>query len=68
MASNWRSLQVRGNMIVSLLLSELEAGKKQSSIDMMWINGETFYQLRQIDALYGPFSGDPSQRTIHRLG
>jgi len=21
----------------------------------MWINGETFYQLRQIDALYGPF-------------
>ncbi|MCB0798306.1 MAG: hypothetical protein KDB85_11880, partial [Chitinophagales bacterium] len=34
----------QGNMIVSLLLSELEAGKKQSSIDMMWINGETFYQ------------------------
>jgi hypothetical protein len=22
---------------------------------MTWINGETFYQLRQIDALYGPF-------------
>ena len=55
----------QGNMIVSLLLSELEAGKKQSSIDMMWINGETFYQLRQIDALYGPFSGIlPNERYI----
>ena len=23
---------------------------------MVWINGETFYQLRQIDALFGPFT------------
>jgi putative spermidine/putrescine transport system substrate-binding protein len=31
----------------------------------MWINGETFYQLRQIDALFGPFTGKlPNSRLI----
>ena len=45
----------QGNQLVSILMSEKEAGKKSSEIDMCWINGETFYQLRQIDALYGPF-------------
>jgi putative spermidine/putrescine transport system substrate-binding protein len=37
-------------------MSELESGQSESQIDMMWINGETFYQLRQIDGLYGPFT------------
>ncbi len=46
----------QGNMIVSALMTEKEAGKAESETDMMWINGETFYQLRQIDALYGPFT------------
>ena len=46
----------QGNQIVSLLMTEKEAGKRSSAIDMMWINGETFYQLRQIDGLYGPFT------------
>jgi len=45
----------QGNQIVSLLMTELEAGKNESEIDMAWINGETFFQLRQIDGLYGPF-------------
>lgn len=45
----------QGNQLVQLLLSELEAGKAQSALDLVWINGETFYQLRQLDALYGPF-------------
>ena len=52
------SLQVvpgQGTHIVSTLLAELEAGKAESSIDMCWLNGETFFQLRQIDALHGPF-------------
>lgn len=52
------SLQIvggQGNYIVSNLMAELEAGKTESSLDMMWINGETFFQLRQISALYGPF-------------
>lgn len=44
----------QGNAIVQLLMTEKQAGK-QGNIDMMWINGETFYQLRQIKGLYGPF-------------
>jgi putative spermidine/putrescine transport system substrate-binding protein len=47
----------QGNLIVSALMTEKEAGKAESETDMMWINGETFYQLRQIDALLGPFTG-----------
>jgi|SRR6056297_94015 len=46
----------QGTQIVSTLMSELESGSKASQIDMMWLNGETFYQLRQIDGLYGPFT------------
>ncbi len=45
----------QGAELVSSLMTEMEAGKQQSEYDMMWINGETFYQLRQIRALYGPF-------------
>jgi len=55
----------QGNQIVSMLMTELEAGKPDSEIDMMWINGETFYQLRQIDALFGPFTDKlPNARYI----
>jgi putative spermidine/putrescine transport system substrate-binding protein len=46
----------QGNVIVQALLGELEAGKDQSELDLCWINGETFYQLRQINALFGPFT------------
>jgi len=46
----------QGSQIVAMLMTEIEAGKGKSELDMMWINGETFYQLRQIDALYGPFT------------
>lgn len=45
----------QGNTIVSILMSELQAGKQQGELDLVWINGETFYQLRQIEGLYGPF-------------
>ncbi len=45
----------QGNQIVSILMSEQEAKKSVSDIDMCWINGETFYQLKQIDGLFGPF-------------
>ena len=45
----------QGNTIVSILMSELEAGKQEGELDLVWINGETFYQLRQIEGLYGPF-------------
>ncbi|CAM2009213.1 ABC transporter substrate-binding protein [Acanthopleuribacter pedis] len=46
----------QGGQIVSAIMTELEAGKKNSEYDMVWINGETFYQLRQINALFGPFT------------
>ncbi|TNE54275.1 MAG: ABC transporter substrate-binding protein [Bacteroidetes bacterium] len=46
----------QGTEIVKTLLAEKEAGRQASSIDLCWINGETFYQLRQIEALYGPFT------------
>jgi len=45
----------QGVDVVSTLMKEIEAGKGRSALDMGWINGETFYQLRQINALYGPF-------------
>ena len=46
----------QGTEIVKTLLAEKEAGKAESGFDMCWINGETFFQLRQINALYGPFT------------
>lgn len=46
----------QGTEIVKVLLSEKEAGKKNSNLDLCWINGETFFQLRQIQALFGPFT------------
>lgn len=46
----------QGTQIVSILMSELESGRNSSQIDMIWLNGETFFQLRQIDALFGPFT------------
>ncbi len=46
----------QGNSLVSKLLVDKEAGRGQGDVDLMWINGETFYQLRKIDALFGPFT------------
>ena len=55
----------QGNEIVALLMTELEASKPVSTVDMTWINGETFYQLRQINGLYGPFTDHlPNNRYI----
>ncbi len=45
----------QGNEIVSRLVTEIELGAGESAADLVWINGETFYQLRQADGLYGPF-------------
>ncbi|MEM6733136.1 MAG: extracellular solute-binding protein [Myxococcota bacterium] len=50
------TVSAQGNDIVASLMTELEAGRSASAWDILWINGETFYQLRQIDALYGPFT------------
>ena len=42
--------------IPALLANELAAGQQRSHLDLVWINGETFYKLRQLGALYGPFT------------
>ena len=46
---------MQGTPIVQTLMAE-EQANQPSELDMAWINGETFYQLRQIDGLLGPFT------------
>lgn len=46
----------QGATIVQLLMTEKLATKSASDVDLVWINGETFYQIRQIDGLYGPWT------------
>jgi len=58
-------VSAQGGEIVSRLLVDQEAGRERGDFDLVWINGETFYKLRQIDALYGPFARDfPNSRYI----
>lgn len=49
-------VSAQGRDILAMTMTELEAGQTVSALDMMWINGENFYQLRRIDALLGPFT------------
>lgn len=46
----------QGNVLVQNLMNEIQADASRSELDLLWINGETFYQLRQIDALFGPWT------------
>ncbi|MEH0157262.1 ABC transporter substrate-binding protein [Limibacter armeniacum] len=46
----------QGKDLVGHVLGELEAGKTDGEIDMVWINGETFFQLRELNALFGKFT------------
>ncbi len=45
----------QGPEIVQLAMGEKQAGISEGQVDLVWINGETFFQLRKIDALWGPF-------------
>lgn len=45
----------QGPEIVQLVMSERDASIDNGQVDMVWINGETFFQLRQIKGLWGPF-------------
>ncbi len=44
--------------IVNQVLSEAEAGVTgdDGTVDLIWINGENFFTLKQADLLYGPWS------------
>ncbi|MBI1266656.1 MAG: ABC transporter substrate-binding protein [Cryomorphaceae bacterium] len=46
----------QGSQVVSTLMAEQQAGAQKSDLDLMWINGETYFQLREIEALFGPFT------------
>jgi putative spermidine/putrescine transport system substrate-binding protein len=41
---------------VNLVISQAEAGVEDGSVDLIWINGENFFTLRQADLLYGPWA------------
>jgi putative spermidine/putrescine transport system substrate-binding protein len=42
---------------LTLVLNELEAAPNTpGSVDLIWINGENFFTLKQADALYGPWA------------
>lgn len=56
----------QGNELISALMTEIEANKQKSAYDMLWINGETFFQLRQINGLFGPFTNElPNNQYIN---
>ena len=42
--------------ILSQLSGELQAGKKDGDIDMIWINGENFKTAKENNMLFGPFA------------
>ncbi len=42
--------------IPKIFMAEIEANQQFSSLDIGWINGENFFQVRQLDALFGPFA------------
>ncbi|SMG35384.1 putative spermidine/putrescine transport system substrate-binding protein [Marivirga sericea] len=46
----------QGPEIVQLMMGEKQAGSEKGQVDMVWINGETFFQLRKIEGLWGPFT------------
>ncbi|MBT2160359.1 ABC transporter substrate-binding protein [Zobellia barbeyronii] len=52
------NLQISGGQgpeIVQLVMGEKQADIEQGQVDMVWINGETFFQLRKVKGLWGPF-------------
>ena len=53
--------------VVNQVLSEKEAGitGDNGNVDLIWINGENFWTLKQADLLYGPFAaGLPNSKFV----
>lgn len=42
--------------ILQKLLTEKKAGKKEGTIDIVWINGENFKNAKENELLFGPFT------------
>ena len=51
-----RAVGGQGPEIVNQLVTEREAGARGTA-DLVWINGETFHNLRREDLLFGPWAG-----------
>ncbi len=47
---------LHGSALVNKLTVDLETSRAAGDLDLVWINGENFYQLRRLNALYGPFT------------
>lgn len=43
------------DQVLSQLSGEIQAGERDGSIDMIWINGENFRSAKENGMLYGPF-------------
>ena len=43
------------SIFVNKLITERQAGRREGSIDIVWINGENFKNARQAGVLFGPF-------------
>ncbi|MDE3054673.1 MAG: ABC transporter substrate-binding protein [Gemmatimonadota bacterium] len=52
-----RTVDAEGPAILNALVVEREAGHTPGSADLLWINGETFANLRQEGLLFGPWAG-----------
>lgn len=42
---------------INKLITEKQSGRKQGSIDLLWVNGENFKIARNADILHGPIAG-----------
>jgi putative spermidine/putrescine transport system substrate-binding protein len=50
-------VDAQGAALVNLLLVQREAGRSVGTADLVWINGETFFNLRRERLLFGPWAG-----------
>ena len=51
----WR-VPMDTDVFVNKLITEKEAGKSRGSMDLLWINGENFYNAMKAGVLFGPFA------------
>lgn len=60
-----KAVEGQGPELVNALVTEREAGANSGTASMLWINGETFAQLRREGLLAGPWAGRlPNARFI----
>jgi putative spermidine/putrescine transport system substrate-binding protein len=51
------TIDAQGPAVLNALVVEREAGRAFGTADLVWINGETFHNLRRERLLYGPWAG-----------